>query len=124
MILLFDIGNTNTHLGLGRDRGVATQANIPPAGWFNSSAEKQVQRFVGGVPLRGAAFCSVVPGATPLVERFVKQRWNLPALELSPRTIRGVGIDYPDPKSIGADRLANAVALPPHFGARPRRLDS
>jgi type III pantothenate kinase len=31
--------------------------------------------------------------------------------------VRGVGIDYPDPKTIGADRLANAVAVRRHFGA-------
>src|SRR4029079_17632037 len=29
----------------------------------------------------------------------------------------GVGIDYPRPNTIGADRLANAVAARHHFGA-------
>jgi type III pantothenate kinase len=38
-------------------------------------------------------------------------------LELNSRTIRGVGIDYPRPETIGADRLANAVAANHHFGA-------
>ena len=31
--------------------------------------------------------------------------------------MRGVGIDYPKPASIGPDRLANAVAVRHHFGA-------
>ena len=31
MILLFDIGNTNTHLGLGNSRRVFKQADIPTA---------------------------------------------------------------------------------------------
>jgi type III pantothenate kinase len=117
MILLFDIGNTNTHLGLADGDRISKQADIPTAGWFNGTAEKLVQRFVGRRPLTGAAVCSVVPSATPLARRFVNRRWNLPALELTPTTIKGVGIDYPNPKSIGSDRLANAVAVRHRFGA-------
>jgi type III pantothenate kinase len=117
MILLFDIGNTNTHLGLSDGGGITRQANIPTAGWFDGSAEKRVQRFVDDLPLTGAAFCSVVPGANLPGRRLVKRHWNLRALELSPATIQGIGIDYPNPKSIGADRLANAVAVRHRFGA-------
>ena len=36
---------------------------------------------------------------------------------MTPQTLRGVGIDYPKPNSIGPDRLANAVAAKFHFGA-------
>ena len=39
------------------------------------------------------------------------------ALELTPKTLRGVGIDYPKPDTIGPDRLANAVAARHRFGA-------
>jgi len=38
-------------------------------------------------------------------------------LELTPKTLRGVGIDYPKPQTIGPDRLANAVAARHRFGA-------
>ena len=41
----------------------------------------------------------------------------MPCLELTPKTLRGVGIDYPQPDTIGPDRLANAVAARHHFGA-------
>jgi type III pantothenate kinase len=61
--------------------------------------------------------CSVVPRATPLLCRAVKQLWNTSALVLSPQTVRGVGIRYPRPQTIGPDRLANAVAVRHHFGA-------
>ena len=37
-------------------------------------------------------------------------------LFLSPKLDLGVGIDYPDPKSIGADRLANAAAVAQLYG--------
>jgi len=38
-------------------------------------------------------------------------------LELTPRSLRGVGIDYPKPNTIGPDRLANAVSVRHQFGA-------
>ena len=117
MLLLFDIGNTHTHLGLARGSRVVKQANIPTAEWFSGQGENRVRRFAGTVRLEGAAVCSVVPRATPLVCRAVKQRWNLACLELTPETLRGVGIDYPRPGSIGPDRLANAVAARHYFGA-------
>jgi len=67
MILLFDIGNTHTHLGLGDQRRVFKQANIPTLAWFNGSARAALAKFVGKDKLSGAATCSVVPQATPLV---------------------------------------------------------
>jgi type III pantothenate kinase len=39
------------------------------------------------------------------------------SLVLTPKTLRGVGIDYPNPETIGPDRLANAVAVTHRFGA-------
>ena len=117
MILLFDIGNTNTHLGLANSRRVVKQANIPTAAWFNGKAERLVVEFNGRARLEGAALCSVVPRATPLVCRMVRRRWHMPCLALTPGTLRGVGIDYPQPQTIGPDRLANAVAVRHRFGA-------
>jgi type III pantothenate kinase len=117
MLLLFDIGNTNTHAGLANGRRVVKQANIPTANWFNGAAAKFVRKFVGRAKLDGTALCSVVPRATPEVRKTVRQFWNLNILELTPKTLRGVGIDYPRPETIGPDRLANAVAARKHFGA-------
>ena len=117
MILLFDIGNTHAHLGLANASRVVKQIDIPTAGWRDGSAAVRVKKFVGGAKLEGAALCSVVPQVTPLVERFVRRTWRLAVLELTPKTVRGVGIDYPKPQTIGPDRLANAVAARRRFGA-------
>lgn len=117
MILLFDIGNTHTHLGLATDKRVVNQANIPTREWFGGKAAALVKKFVGGKKITGAILCSVVPRATPLVRKAVRNHWNLDTLELNAQTVRGVGIDYPKPKTIGADRLANSVAAFQRFGA-------
>ena len=117
MILLLDIGNTHTHLGLANARRVVRQLNLPTTAWLAGVGAARLRQFAGRARIEGAALCSVVPKATPLVQRALAHEWRLTALELSPKTIRGVGIDYPKPASIGPDRLANAVAARHHFGA-------
>jgi type III pantothenate kinase len=117
MLLLLDIGNTHTHVGLANDCRVVKQTNIPTREWFGGNAPSLVNRFTGGNKIEGVAMCSVVPRATPFVKKYVRATWKLGTLELNSQTIRGVGVDYPKPKSIGADRLANAVAARQRFGA-------
>jgi type III pantothenate kinase len=117
MILLFDIGNTHTHVGLADDRRVRRQTDIPTLTWFGGGATSLVKKFTGAAKIDGAVLCSVVPCVTPLVCKTVRAVWKLDTLKLNPKTIRGVGIDYPKPDSIGPDRLANAVAAKFRFGA-------
>lgn len=117
MILLFDIGNTNTHVGLANNKRVVRHADIPTNVFLAGKAARPLQRFVGKAEVNSAAICSVVPRATPKIQAVVQSLWKMRALELGPKTLRGVGIDYPKPKSIGPDRLANAVAARHHFGA-------
>ncbi|MBW8864396.1 MAG: type III pantothenate kinase [Verrucomicrobia bacterium] len=117
MILLFDIGNTHTHVGLADGRRVIKQADIPTLSWFGGSAVARVHKIIGAHKIAGVALCSVVPRATPLARRAARTVWKVDALELTPKTLCGVGIDYPKPNSIGPDRLANAVAAKFRFGA-------
>jgi type III pantothenate kinase len=117
MILLFDIGNTHTHLGLATARRVVKQANVPTAAWLNGGVKDVLLKFAARNEVTGAALCSVVPRTTPLALKAAWQLWKVDTLELTPRTLRGVGIHYPKPTTIGPDRLANAVAARHHFGA-------
>jgi type III pantothenate kinase len=117
MVLLLDIGNTRTHLGLANSARVLRHANIPTAAWPDGTAEGRVAAFAGQFRLDAAAFCSVVPAVSTLVRRAAKERWHLPCLELTAKTVRGIGLDYPRPETIGPDRLANAVAAQQAFGA-------
>jgi type III pantothenate kinase len=117
MILLFDIGNTHMHIGLADDRRVLKQTDIPTLTWFGGGAAALVKKLAGKNNITGAILCSVVPRATPLARKTVRALWKINTLELNAGTIRGVGIDYPKPNSIGPDRLANAVAARHRFGA-------
>jgi type III pantothenate kinase len=117
MLLLIDIGNTNTHFGLANSRRVLKQFNIKTADWFNGSAARTLGKITDRMRLQAAALCSVVPRATPRVIAAIKKKWKLDCFELTAETVRGVGIDYPKPRTIGPDRLANAVAGRHRFGS-------
>jgi type III pantothenate kinase len=117
MILLLDIGNTHTHLGLGDAARVRSQRHIETAGWQTTAALDAVRRLVGRKKLAAVALCSVVPKATRRAKSQLREFASCDVIELTPRTLRGVGIDYPKPNTIGPDRLANAVAVRHHFGA-------
>src|SRR5438477_10901629 len=72
-----------------------------------------LQRFSGRRKIDIFVVCSVVPKKNGVVRKVGKRSrilWLTPQIEL------GVGIDYPNPKTIGADRLANAAAVAAIYG--------
>jgi type III pantothenate kinase len=117
MIALFDVGNTHTHLGLANSSRVLRHVNLRTPDWSSGRAQWQAAKFFRGRSLDGAAFCSVVPVVTPLVSLFIHEKIRVPHFPLTARTVRGIGIDYPKPETIGPDRLANALAARHYFGA-------
>lgn len=116
MLLLLDIGNTHTHLGLSRGDVIIRQRNVKTAAWFAADMPGEISRFLGKSAVNAGAFCSVVPDATKQCTKHLIAA-GLPFLELTSATVKGVGIDYPKPKTIGPDRLANAVAVKAFYGA-------
>lgn len=116
-LLLLDIGNTHTHVGLAGETGAIRQCDLPTAAWTHADLPDDLARFAGAASVTGAALCSVVPQATPRAVAAVRRRWRVTPLELTHRTLRGLGIRYPRPASIGPDRLANAVAARQRVGA-------
>ena len=117
MILLIDIGNTHTHLGLAAKGRLRRTLNVPTHNWFAGSGASDLHAFLVGSRPKAAALCSVVPDATPLATVAVQQIGKVDPLELTSKTVRGIGIDYPRPQTIGPDRLANALAARQLFGA-------
>ncbi|MGV3773672.1 MAG: type III pantothenate kinase [Verrucomicrobiales bacterium] len=119
MICLVDIGNTHTHVGLAESDSIRSHGEIKTAHWAISDAPAALDQFLhqaGNPSLEAAVICSVVPNATPFVEDYFRQK-GIFCLELNSGAIRGVGIDYPEPHTIGADRLANAIAANQLYGA-------
>jgi len=117
MLLLLDIGNTHTHVGLANATGIVRTHDFPTAEIRAGRALPELKRWIGFRKLATAGLCSVVPEATGPAQDLVVALMGRMALQLTPDTITGVGIDYPRPRTIGQDRLANAVAAHHYFGA-------
>lgn len=117
MVLLVDIGNTHTHLGLAGTKRVNRHRDVPTEVWNTGSAPTLLSEFVDQHRLTAISMCSVVPLATRKAKKALKQFSGTPISELTPATINGLGIDYPSPDTIGPDRLANALAARHHYGA-------
>jgi type III pantothenate kinase len=116
MLLLLDIGNTHTHIGIASADGVRKQTEIPTKEWRTGNAGALIKNFQRNEKFEGVSLCSVVPWATVCARKFLKSLGS-PSVILTERTLRGIGIDYPNPSSIGPDRLANALAARHFFGA-------
>jgi type III pantothenate kinase len=117
VLLLLDVGNTHTHFGFARGDIVLRPGNLPTQAWRTRRAIKVLAQAAAGRPITGVALCSVVPKATVLAGRQLRQVWKLAPFQLTHETVRGIGIDYPAPHTIGPDRLANAIAARQLFGA-------
>ncbi|MBT3470281.1 MAG: type III pantothenate kinase [Opitutae bacterium] len=102
--LCLDIGNTTTHIGLVKDSMVSESIRIPTRN-LEENLSKSVQNIKEAKLL---AYCSVVPAASKHAEEIAKS-YGLKLFNLNADTCP-LSIAYPNPREIGQDRLANAVA--------------
>ena len=105
--LLIDISNSFTKLAFATRERVFKSSKIPTEK-FGSSLLRHTLR---GRRVDSVIVSSVVPKKNPAIRAVAKK-----ILWVTPRTKLGVGIDYPNPKTIGADRLANAAAVTALYG--------
>jgi type III pantothenate kinase len=75
---------------------------------------RTLPKMLRGWRFKSVIMCSVVPEKGALL---AKQLGAHPFISVNARTRLGIGIDYPNPRMIGADRLANAVSASHFFGA-------
>lgn len=107
--LLIDVGNGRTKFGLATSEAILERREHPT----RELSPAAVSEVVKGWPFESAVICSVVPKVVPAFREVFGSR----LIELKHDAPLGIGIRYPKPESIGADRLANAVALAHMHGA-------
>lgn len=103
--LLVNINNTNTSFALADSSRILRVVKVPTAS-------------VRGIPftharVSGIVLSSVVPAVAKRVRRLLPMRPLVVSAEIN----LGIGVRYPRKKQIGADRLANAVAVAELHGA-------
>jgi type III pantothenate kinase len=104
--LLIDNSNTRTKFALGDAAGlhdwrdVLATADLTPAALAAITAE---------VEFSAVMVCSVVPAKAAILRDFFAERCAVHFL--GHESPLGMGIDYPEPSQIGADRLANGAGV-------------
>ncbi|HOW98895.1 MAG TPA: type III pantothenate kinase [Kiritimatiellia bacterium] len=117
-ILVIDIGNTSTTLGVYRGGRVIRMDRVPTADRAAAGLERRLKRLAGSRAPEGVGVASVVPAAVGAWRKAARRLWPAAGwLEVGHRLELGVGIDYPRPATIGADRLCNACAAVERYGA-------
>jgi len=83
-------------------------------------APQLVKRAIRGITTRrrldGAVLCSVVPSRNRAWSSVLRREFGEAPLVVSHRINLGVGVEYPRPATIGADRLANACGAADRYG--------
>jgi type III pantothenate kinase len=115
--LLIDISNSFTKLAFATRRRILKPMRIRTPNLSAAKLQKLMSSLRGVRPgtdkIDIFVVCSVVPKKNGAVRKVAKRSR---ILWLTPRVELGVGIDYPNPKTIGADRLANAAAVAKLYG--------
>jgi len=108
--LLIDISNSFTKVAFASTARVGRVTRLRT----EKLTSRFLRRFMARHETGTLVVCSVVPRKNREIEKVAgkaKMLWLKPDLNL------GVGIDYPAPNTIGADRLANAAAAAALYGS-------
>ena len=110
MIILGDIGNTETKICLVKNNKIVKKISIPSLGKKNLILNRHFKRFNFN-KLEKILFCSVVPAAFKEFKRYFKKKTSIKCYELKElnlRSILKIDVNY---KQVGSDRLANAIGV-------------
>ena len=115
-VLLIDIGNTSVTLGISRGAKVINLTRLKTAECTAKKISDIIKDTIKRATITGAALCSVAPLVNKKFLQVIKKDYGLRVLIIDQKLELGVTIDYPEPASIGPDRLANATAAVGKYG--------
>lgn len=110
MILLIDIGNTNTKIGFHDAEGIRGTLILKTA---DSIFIDNIDRFIHENDMEkpeGVSLCSVVPEAASLLTAMLKEAYGIDPVVVSHQLRTGLTFLIETPEGLGADRIANAAA--------------
>ena len=122
MILTMDIGNTNIKTALfeGREMVEYWRISTSPSRSSDEYGVILCQMFqhaqISLNSVQGICISSVVPTLNFTVEHMCRTYFNLVPLFVAPGVKTGINIRYENPRELGSDRIANAVAAYAEYG--------
>ncbi len=118
MLLAVDAGNTQTVLGLFDGERLTEQFRVgTDRTHTGDELAVLIRAFVDLETLDGIVLSSSVPQLVREYEAFAERWAGVPVLVLGPGVATGMAIRYDDPREVGPDRIANAVAVRERHGA-------
>lgn len=130
MLLVFDVGNTKTAIGLhnGRDWVRDWRISTRPERLPDEAAALLEALLAGaGVPreaITELAAASVVPAATGTLRTLAQRHFDRRLFVLDHKTARGIRLLVDTPEETGPDRIANTVAVHHLYRAAAIVLDA
>ena len=130
MLLVLDVGNTNTVLGVYSTdaNGVAAAGDLL-AHWRVTSTRTQTvdeygvlfrnlfaMRGIEPAGIRGIVISSVVPPMDSTLRDVCERYFNVKPLFIEPGVKTGMPVHYDNPTEVGADRIVNSVAAFEKYG--------
>jgi type III pantothenate kinase len=129
MLLVLDVGNTKTAIGVYRDGKwiadwrVTTHLDYLADEYYVLLKSLLSDKGLEFDKLSGAALASVVPPLTATFEELVSRILGKPPLVVGPGVETGIQIRIDHPKETGADRVANTAAVHRIYGGPAIVLD-
>jgi len=122
MLLVVDVGNTQTHFGTFRDAELVEHWRFATV--RESTGDELGAAFASLLELRGQSFddvdasivSTVVPELEPEYEAMGARYLGHPTLLVGPGLKTGMPIRIDNPRELGADRLVNSIAAYERFG--------
>ncbi len=118
MLLAIDVGNTQTVFGLFGGEQLSEQFRVG-TNPVQTADELAVllRSLIELEGLEGIVLCSSVPQLVQEYQAFAERWAGVELLVLGPGVSTGMPIRYDDPREVGPDRIANAVAARERHGA-------
>ncbi len=110
--LIIDNSNTRTKFALGDEHALGAWRGVLPT---PDISPESLERLTSQLEFSAVIIGSVVPAKAAVLRAYFEAR--VPCHFLGHASPLGMGIDYPEPQKIGADRLANAVGVLARHGA-------
>jgi type III pantothenate kinase len=118
MLLAVDVGNTQTVLGLYRDGQLVDHWRLATE---RSTTADELGVLLTGLldfdGVDGICLASTVPVLVREWEMLAEKWAHSPLLVVGPGVKTGIPIRYDDPRELGPDRIANAIAAKERYGA-------
>lgn len=123
ILILVDVGNTNTIFGVYRDDTLVEQLRL------STDRERTADEYgalllplfhhhgLDATESEAFVVSSVVPPLHSTLEQLARRYFHAEAFFVEPDTKTGMEIRYENPSEVGADRIVNAVAARARYGS-------